>query len=399
MEKTIQTGEISPRDYGILLRLPEQKKIFMSPLRYALGGLILCTPQEISELLKDKAQRTGQDEKELVRDFETAVRKREGSKKILKLGGRDVVCSVERYGRSYSGRVLSKGSASFYQVKLTNGSRCGQGLEYRTARCNCEDNSWSDVKYAEAICLHSAALDIALYLDQKSRMSIEDNITGLNPKDRMGAMSMPFSFFDKRVDGGRLLIDILFEYYVNKKSQFKVNQEFLDNPRIYTQPLIEALGTSWDKAQFGVLRQEEKESRKDLRLHGAIKALEKRVFQELWDRGFIKIGYSLEFKGTPYQVIGQRFIQKDSIYTFCTKRGMPPVIVKRNLGAKALDRFNSNDSRQDSPFHRVGEKYLSTDDATRRESLTEIIIPGIREDSITTIPDFLRRMYVKEMRS
>src|SRR3989338_5384501 len=81
------TGEIIPRDYGIIT-YNEGRKLFVSPSKYAVGTLILERPGQIRARLREKADRDGLDFKELEDAFVKGVVRREGAKNILNISGR-----------------------------------------------------------------------------------------------------------------------------------------------------------------------------------------------------------------------------------------------------------------------------------------------------------------------
>ena len=362
--------------------------------------------------LQDSARRDGFDVENIRELFEQGVAKREGSRNLLEYSGRNSLRSVRFYGRSFVGRVRSKSRDASYEVKLEIPQEESHGEHCLPTHmdCECTTSFWeNDVKVRNASCHHSAAFHLALYLDNKTRRPTDTNYTGLLPKKRARTV-MPFSFFDTQ-EGDRLLTDILLGLYVERFSQFDVDRDVLNNPNAYSSVLRALVQDERDSVQFRVLRQKEVEAdSKDLRAHerkryASIKALEYRLDKVFQDHDYIRSGYVLEFKGTSFETVAIRYISlknRSMVYNLCMMDGIPPLLVKKNLLDKTPHTTASDDTRYDHPIARIGQRYATIDDATRREALAEVIIPGIETTSgIKTeifVPENLRQEYQANLR-
>ena len=396
--KRIQTGEIIARDYGLVLHEYGQRRVFFSPSKYAIGLAILESPSELRRRIREKSEREGIEYQSLEEAFVNGVVKREGSKNLLNIHGKKALQNARRYGTIYFANIKSKSreGPAFYDVQLGSPEIKNGSFSYHSARCECSDNFWNEVKCFDVICPHISALEIALYKDSTSRKSSKKNITQLSPRERTEHPSMPFSLFQNSStrEKDEIITDILFDYFVEEKDHFEINKGLLENRLIYSIDLLRSIQDIRDKVQYKVLRHKEKDLENgDKKYCGAVKALEKKIIAELKIKRFKSDYYAVEFKGTDYETISKRFRRGNLVYSICIREGMLPVIVKKNLFVKSKNIFQSNDPREDSPFMRIGCKYISIDDATRRESLTEIIIPGMKRESIIQVPKWMSERY------
>lgn len=394
-QPTIPNGEILPRDYGIIL-YRSGRRLFISPSKYVMGKILLETPQEIRRRVSEKARREGYKIRDLEDKLKKGVRRREGDQNFLKTNKGErkektpAIHSVKYYAGSHTANIKSKSSPQYHEASTGAVTRCG-----------CEDSFWVDIKHIDVVCTHIATLETALYLDNKNCNPVDENITGLPPRERV-SREIPFTLANGQEESERLLTDVLFDYYVEGMNHYEINRGLIENPMIYSQwlrDLLENPNNSNSSAEIRVLRQEERKvqrTKSNRRLLGAIHSLTERLSQELVARGFNRAGYGLEFQGSCYEVVGQRFVNGNTLYSMCTREDFPPILVKKHLGEK-MNLFVSRDTRYDSPFDRVGEKYVSKDDSTRRECLTEVIIPGMREDSIVSVPIVLKEAYKRAM--
>ncbi|MBC8500524.1 MAG: hypothetical protein ISS25_03105 [Nanoarchaeota archaeon] len=408
MQQRIRTGEILERDYGITLHLSGVKKIFISPVKYAIAELMLETPSRIRERIKEKARREGVSIKELSDKLVQGVLKREKSKDFLNRNTRGSLRKVELHsGVTYSAQVRSKEKSGpdFFNVLIRNPFISDDRFfEYEFMRCSCDDNFWNDIRNFYAMCIHLSELEVALYRDELEGLSAKKNLTRLFPRERKpnpwDTSSMPFTFFDKgtgRAERDRLLTDVLFERYVDGKSYSKINRELFQNRDIYSEALIYAIEEG--AGRFEVLRGKERTREKrllapnDKRRYGAIKALEKRIIRMFDYFNMWKKSYVLEFQGTPWEVTAQRFEKKDSVYSLCIGKNMLPLIVKKTLRNGIVSDWTiSEDRNLNSPFKRKST-YESIDDTIRRIGLTQIIIPGIGAGAKIDVPGMLRQEY------
>jgi len=415
MSETRKTGRILPRNYGIRL----QKRfghfdMFIPPSSYILAQLALETPEEIRGRISDRAERNGRNPEEVKEEFVKAVVKREGTKNILNNSRRTesrqihnlALRSVSRQGRVFEGKVKSKGREwddkfvregyyTFYLV--TAEQRRGEiNIGYPGSRTETLDNLFSEGKFrqATAVGIHLAVPEIAFYWDNKENTPQKANMTGLLPADREPTPELPFTFnFFKRPDKmsekekrlHSFLTDLIMDYYLEEKSQFELSVDALKNPEIYSQTLVEAIKSPQDLATFKVMRQKEEEvsqgkisSTKDRR-YGAVTSLVESIkgyLENHWHCHFS--GYCREFVGTPWETIAQRFEPRNTgpVYSIATSDEHPPIIVARKLLKKATDWWNSTDSLQTTTLsEKLGIKYRTTDDVTRNDSRTTLIIP------------------------
>jgi hypothetical protein len=383
------SGEILPRDYGLILQGNRGPKVFMSPAKYAIATLMLERPGQIRARLRDKAQQEGLSFEDLVQKFTQGVKRKHGTKNILNRSGRNAVQNVALYGNQYTAQVKAKSNQrkAFYDVRI---SQPIISEDYGgSVSCDCQDDRWNDVKALETLCMHAAALQVAFETDNRSGKSAKNNITGLVPSKRFKQF-MPFGIGEYRSSAwSRLITQIAIEYYIENKSYFDLNKRLLGVDKMYTPQVMPFIESS--KASFGVLRQREKTAGKGNEQHAkAVKYLQQRVRSRLLSSGFHFAGYYLENKGTEHEVIAQRFVDHSAVYGLCIKNGELPYVVRKHLGEKVSDWVSAQDIRIDLPLSRIGEKYLSIDDFTRRESLTQIILP-----SNENIPSYLQRKYTQ----
>ena len=406
--KGVRTGEILPRDYGIELRLPGRRKLLLSPVKYVLAKLMLETPLEVRARLQDKADRDGLSESvdELYYELEKGVKRRHKTKCVLTYDGRDVFedekHKTKRYGHEIHSHVKAK-SRGREEVKIRFPNKDNAHVGYQLISCECPDTYWDGTKsYDEAMCTHLAALEIALHLDNQSRSPQEDNLTGLLPRERSPVV-LPFRFFE----GGRgsevhdqLITNAVWDYYVEGKNMLEINKGLLSVSSLYSAQLVTAFNDQrWQKARFVIVPQKEKVldptqlSSTQIRLYAAIKAVEERATRMLWDRGFYRDGFGLEFQGTVHEVVARRFKNRTGrVYSLCIKEGMPPIIVQKDFESERVDLLRTSDYRVDSPFLRL-EEYDSFDDSTRKNVDTRVLIPGLSPKSEIRVAQNLQTLY------
>ncbi|HLC46868.1 MAG TPA: hypothetical protein VJI75_03950 [Candidatus Nanoarchaeia archaeon] len=403
------TNEIIPRNYGITLHSPYNKRLFLCPSQYMLGHLTLETSAEIRARLHEYSERKGIPYRKLSSDFRAKVMRREKGTGIIDLSRRLALKEVNRYGGKISAQVLSKSGVDHYPVNISDAQRFPSGrlppgIEYHDSKCSCESAFWADVKEIDISCPHISALEIALVSDNNSpKDSAKRNITGLTKKARGDFNELPFAlsrigaFSNGRIaiPEQRALTDLMMGYYLENKNQYDIDVEALSDEMMYTPALrAEMLNGS---AVFSVLRQKESAasdlSSSEARYQGAVRALVERISSELQTRDYRSKGYAREFVGTDFESVARRWENGVKAYHICTSRENPPLIVVRHLEKKAHDWMRPDDPRQDSPFRRIGESYTSIDDASRREGSTQVVIPGERPDSMLFVPEELKRRY------
>lgn len=391
MEDGFKTGIIIPRDYGMAIKSGSDR-IFISPLKYALGGLILEDNNSLDNKLRVYAGRNGYGEDEFVAEFMNSLKRKRFDKKLFDLDYRSVVGNVSEYSRSFFAQVASKSDADYiHEVQLGfNETGCGD-VVYSSSRCDCRDSFWMDFKRRSSMCPHLSALEIALNFDSKSRLSSKENITGLKPSQRQGFANLPFNLFER--GSGQMYIELLVDYFLESKSMYEVDRKALELTELYADSLEKIISNS-DSAEFTVIRQQEQRSsanESQKRIAGATRALNKRIVGMLKKRGFRFEGYGLEFKGSNYESVSQRYKQGNVVYSISTQEDFPPIIVKKMLGEK-LTNIHSKDDDYRHPLIRTSN-YECVDDSTRREALTKVIIPDSQTRSEIFVPKILKERY------
>lgn len=408
--ESVATGEIIPRDYGLVLTLRNKQKLFVSPSKYIIARLMLETPGEIRERIQVHSELIHVEYSRLEEMLVDGVVAREGTKNILNFDRKHkkkTVKNVKVYTRdNVSANIKSKGRrhSAFYETIINNPSQESGILDYRGVECECKEDFWNKVKTVDAImCVHAATLESSLYLDGQSGLSSRRNITGLFPSKRKNNPSMPFAFLEDDEEINRLVTHVLFAYYTDNSSHFNINKFLLSDEDNYSEALQKHFES--DNARFEVLRQKEREVSKDsltsyeVKFFGSVKVLESRIINDLrHNRGFRKAGYALEFKGSEHEMVAQRFVNGHEVYSLCIGSGTPPILVHRYLGARVHNWISAKNGVQDSPFRMSGEKFTSVDDATRRAGETEIIIPGMRAGSKFYVQDILKQKYNQLMK-
>jgi len=386
-----KTGEIIPRDYGIRLDLPG-KDLFIPPSSYVLAQLALETPIEIRTRIADFAERNNLGKTRLEREFKEAVRKREGSLNILNFSRRtktrrtNTVFKIRREATRFTGTVKSKEEGEYeFSLPLPN-SRSEINMGYPDARATTEDNLYNEGKGRMAVIgFHLAIPEIAIYHDSKSNISQNNNMTGLYPSQRNTGRrlpELPFSFHDFDYPNSELT-DLIMAYYLDDLSQFELSKRVIANQALFSRELTKAISSPLDLALFKVIRQKEREigiekgSLESRRL-GSITTILDNLEDYFKSQGYYPAGYSREFAGTEWETIARRFEPRKHgpIYSIVVGEH-PPLIVKRNLGDKRPFEVLESDI---PPENRVGW-YKSIDDVTRRDSITEVILPDLKLES------------------
>jgi hypothetical protein len=402
MTKRIPTGEITPRDYGVVIRPYRGQRKLLAPSKYAFGALLLESPEAIRERIADWARRNDMSQKKARETLEKGIARRGNGVHVLDWG--NLLYDAKRHAGAVTAKVTTKSESDEYvEARVVAPRNVKEAVYYDEIACDCAMSFWDGVKTAKQVCGHVAALDIALYRDEKSYLSTKENVTGLSLSQRIRSM-MPFTFFahDKR-QGPRwqAVTDMLFDYYVNGHNHFDINVRALDDPEIYVGRLAAAIATDANTdISYEAVRHDEHSvsentvSTTERRMYGSFKVLEGRIEAMFEDHGFHTRGYVLEFKDTPHEVIARRFVQGFTAYSLCIRRDMPPLLIKKHLGAK-VDRPIT--AAQPSPSNPYGQKesYITVDDATRRECHAEVIIPGTRQHSQLEVSQDLQRIYEK----
>ena len=400
MKTHIETGMIQERDYGVVVKR-RYDKFFFSPFKYALGKLMLETPEQINTRLELFADENSLKRKEVKDEFRKGIRKKEKLTRLMDIGQRDTLFNLQRYGQGISAEAISKSDKNQkpYGVdinELTIENIYGEFMS-GNRRCECKDSRWSDVKKKTLNCMHLSALELALYYDNKSRESVEDNLSALLPKERPNPIILPFQIgINPNLD--LILTQSLWDYYVEDTKQFNINKALLENPQIYTQILLKTLNQeTFDRAEYQVLRQsEEKKSKSQIteserRFYAASNALEERIIKKLDTLGFKFRAYGLEFKGTKDEITAKRFQNRNQVISVVIPENMPPIMIKKYLSAKVNPSFGYISK----PLDFTQRKYEDIDDVTRRETINVLFIPGEKEGTDIFVPEILKERYAK----
>lgn len=368
MADWVCTGVIIPRDYG--LRLPVRisgegaRHVFVSPMRYALGQTMLETPGQLRARVRDRAMWHGSDAEELEEMFLDGIVRRFGTKNAWRLARGNVVRNVRGYGDKYAAEVKSKsGRPRAYLDVLVH---TGQGLVRYPGSCDCREDFYARVKSERPLCTHMAALELALVSDARG----DTSLTGRRPK----RTTMPFGFRDSR-EGERLLTDMLFDYFVERREMHEIDRSVLGNRDAYSTALYGLL-SSRNAPEFRVMRQEERRIAKtaDRAFYAEVGRIKRAIRQKL--RGFDFAGYGLEFKGTKFESVSERYVRDNKVYAITVLPGKPPVVVRKRLGQRVEDWLQPDNAVPwKHPFDYADTDYRSVDDATRRASETRIIVP------------------------
>ncbi len=389
-KKSIQTSQIIPRDYGLTYKLGEEK-YFFSPSKLALATIGLETPAKIRQRLKVKAQKEGMPLKELEEILTTAVQKKDTTKTLL---NENPILEAKKYSNHTHGKIQSKSRVEPYDVLIgrQQSTKSSSQILYSSHSCSCPDAFWAEAKNRNVMCIHEAQMMLAIYKDTHPIISTANSLTGLFPRDRQ-VISLPFNFQNKRLPQlDELVTDVLFYYYVEGKKHYEINRKLLENPQIYSFFLTNAI-QSGDDVQFEVLRQKEKQITSDSKhtqeYFAAANALQKRAASMLKQRGFNSTGYSIEFKDSENETVTKRFQNKNEVISLTTTHLTPPMLIRKYLGAKSQNIFGD----QNSPQTLVpNTQYVSIDDNTRRESLTQILLPTDPEFNLF-VPQIIKNRY------
>ncbi len=386
MQATKQTGVVHPRDYGILLPA-RGDRLFVSPMRYALGALQLQDEVAMGRMMDEYERTHGIEEGRAVHALREAIRERYNATSLLDEGGRDALRKVHWLGDTLVGTVGAKSGGAPHVAKL----RIQHGAIVRT-RCPCPDDEWSEPKHLDLLCSHEAALHLAIVKDKRSRLGSRANITALTEKNLAYAPPLPFALNRAKT------AELVYSFFVGGMRAFEVSRRALEDSTMYTSSMKSALETG--VAQYGVVAQRRQKlertglSATQERFYSAVNALETRIDQQLRDELFRFHGYSVVFKGSPFETIAKRYVRANTVYEIATRVGEAPLLVRKNLHGDPLPWIASADLRDEMPAKRA--PYLSIDDCTRKHALTEVLVPAKHYE--TFVPGVLRDFYEANMR-
>ncbi len=409
----IRTEVVLPRNYCLAFS-SFGRRHYLSPSAYALGQVIRLTERQLDEYLKEwlavkkeesvhptyrKKDLTGfsfDDLKELLLERIEGV---EGARNLYRVGGSEAVHSIIEYPSALVGQVkrITHGGekGKDVAVSLANPWLTLDGLlNYGDATSESTGAYWEDAKRIMYHDPYVCALEIENHhkcKNSQSRIERKQSVWRKVP-------SMPFRLAEENdPEIRKLLVDVLIGHYVQGKGYYRLNRELLDNPRVYQPAALEMILQG--KAQFKVVRQINQERkipkyRVDI-ARKVIRAAEHRLMKE----GFRREGLVLEFKDSPYEVIGERYQNKEREVTIAVEPcSHLPYFVSRILKQEKADIFARRRIMDRHPLvraekdrNRPTKGYLSLDDATRRAGNTKIFLPGMTKHLLISIPPWLER--------
>ncbi len=382
------TGEILPRDYGIVVRR-RRRAIFLSPTKFALGLALLESPDDLERRIRRHSEITGQNFRDAKKIFRESMNRR--SPRIFS-GGRAIE-SVALYGAMYDAFVRSQKNSSPHHVTMT--VMDDNHLGHYDASCDCGDYVYGQANGFSIICPHISALALALDIDDGSGKSSSENLSGLLPRDRRRIPKIPFMYYSRDSDQG--MTQILWKLLVEKKSQYEINRSLLSEQPIHASWVREAVRDFYDRARYEVLRQEEKEASYD-RLSASVRTLVEKLCESLQKQEYIPQRYVLAFKGTSYESVARRFRKGDVVYDVVSSRKLLPLIVRKILHRKSSDVWHGNDSVKIHPYSRHGKDRVNVDDSTRRICDESVIIPLMHEKLSNLVSQEVGREYEKVLK-
>ena len=342
--------------------------------------------------------------------------KREGTKNVLNYSRRTAkrksgltLREMVHNGDRFYGDVKSKGkfplNEGYYEFTIKEPpEKRDINIGYPGSTVNTPDKYWSDgkKKNVTVVVTHLTVPEIALFNDQMFGLNQDSNITGLSPKERSTGLPLPeppftFNRFTKNykrnlaaLDFNQLITDLIMEYYIDGITQYEMSVRIANEPRLFGAELLKAIRHPGDRGRFQVLRQMEKqiepEDSIEDRHYASARALMGRIERVILESrsGYHFTGYMREFPSkdpkNSYESISKRFepAGRGPVYSLFIFEGIP-IIVKRDLGHKVDDLMSNDGAEQEThPFKRLGRRYSSIDDVTRREATTEIILPDTR---------------------
>ena len=366
---------------------------------------------ETQEQIQQRVERISSQEplQTLEARLERRVKAVNGSKNLLRKSKRQTIQNTRLEARTIKADIASRNKGT-YQITLkpffgTFRKNAQNIIGYEQAECQCPDHYELKSNELVEMCAHLALADSAIYADNVTRKNQRENLTGLRPKDRP-SQAKPFLFSNTSIDH---ITNVLRDLYIGtkqgrrilRKNHFELDKEMLEDPALFSQELLQKFSNRYE-ARFMVVRQHQiVKPKEDLtynqtRINASIRHVETQVTRMLRDRGFYTNKYSLEFRGTEHEVVAQRFIHPKTsrVISLCIKDNMPPILVEKYLGDRPSDWITqTSDSRQDSPYQRLGQLYESIDDSTRRLGPTRILIPGTNKDSQVTVSQELKEFY------
>lgn len=412
-----KTGEDLRRAYGIRLSMPySMYDVFVNPVSYVIGQFMLETRSEKQARTRDWAKRHDVPYLDARDMLWNGVNKREGSSDVLthsrnpvRQGTHPVLRNMLHPGGKFRAEVKSKGNRiineGYYVVHLKEPTdERDINIGYPGSYSDSLDYFYSEEKGKDltVMGIHMAIAEIALHNDSIFGWSQESNITRLSPMEREmehPLPELPFTFTKftdnyeenlRRLNFHQFITDLIFDYYVNKKSQYEISVRLANEPRLFGTGLRNAVRDPNDRARFQILRQMERRvtprNIKEDTDYASARALMKRVERVILDsgQGYHFTGYMREFPASDptnlnesFETVAKRFepTRKGPVYSLSMVDGIP-IIVKRNLEHKVDDLSTHDGELADlHPFKRVGIESITIDDVTRKEARTKVVTP------------------------
>lgn len=379
MKPLTHYGALHIRDYGILL---EPSQTFLSPTKYVLARLLL---EDKEDLEKKFTKFTTDFSAQTWEQFQSGLNQR-GDLHLLEQNAQDLFSDVKALGANLTAQIHSNPQKGPYQIRRAKEDRF----------CSCPDRFWGETKSKKVQCVHLSALELALYKDEKSRLSVENNLTGLFPSQRP-SIELPFPFLAQKKDEN-LYLSSLFKYGLQRHSHLEMNKSLLDDPQIYAPKLRGLLERG--KASFAAMRQQKvavpQDDREAKAYSRAVDTLDRQVAYQLRGRGYTFEGYSLEFKGTEYECIAKRYKRGKEVMALTFSDKFPPLLLQKQLQDFHVDIFFQGNTRI-TKNALLNPQYISNqiDDTTRLPCAQKVIIPGLKEESVLKIPKVLQGEYKK----
>ena len=389
------SGEILPRDYGLMIRKGGEN-LFVSPSKFAFGLAHLEYPSDLERRIRDIARRRGETVRDVGEALKNAVRSRAPG---LWMKGRSLQDVSGYTDDGYSACIQSKSDTNKVYAFNISHIDISSHIKHHRLICSCEDGRYGILKKVHVMCSHTSAFALALDMDDRSELSVEENFSGLPPKERLIVPSIPFRYYARKnahgLSADQVMSDILFDILVDERKHFDVNRQVLDNPHMFALWTAGAMRDKYDSAQFEVLREKERECSR-LRVDASIKSLTIKISERLTSQGCIPTRYVLAFKGTDFESVARRFRKGNTVYDLVVNDSMLPILVRKILGKKAENLWNGDDVRTDHPYMR-NEEYSNVDDATRNMCDEKIIIPTQHPDLSKLVSQEVKNAYERAL--
>ncbi|MBS3151976.1 hypothetical protein J4230_01055 [Candidatus Woesearchaeota archaeon] len=281
----------------------------------------------------------------------------------------------------------SRGRSAHRLVSIANPNLTrGGSLGIQELNCGCEDSFYNGLRSKQnaVFCHHSAALLLAYHATVTGR----DKLVKLAfTKEIPDDPALPFDITPYNTRSTAYLnIDFLVARYVERTSLFEINRKLARLGHLLFTPAVNTMlrdGRMW----FEVVRNGLKKVKESPRYMADTFGLLTRVKETLRAEGYRGVGYCIEYEGTPYEAITQRWTSEDKkegislVYT----ESLPLHYVRRRFIDGETDNYGDAKFRLTSekkellsshPYSRIGKEYEDIDDMTRRRSRTKVILPG-----------------------